>query len=203
MVLDQFDELHHDRDAPLVAVSNPVFETFLDAGTIPFLQSHPALRSPAFDAFVERVCTDEAAHLALNWMVTRDLARSHRGWSAAWLLTNPNILRGMGAVPWMSLEVYSLAHQLGYDFRTLLPPFGRLWRLNERFPELAHFPLWWPFRLFVIFGTIATYVTMGLSRARLLFIGFWVFIGRISGLWARLLYGKSLLERRGLPPVVP
>lgn len=201
MILDQFDELHPDRDAPLVAVSNPVFETFLDAGTIPFLQAHPALQSPAFNAFVERVCADESAHLALNWMVTRQVATQHRGWRGWRLLSNPNLLRGVGAVPWMSLEVYALAHRLGYNFGTLLPPFGRLWRLHERFPELAWFPLWQPFRLFVVAGAVATGTTMALVRLRVLFPSFWVLVSKVSGVWARLLYGDKLLARRGLPPV--
>ncbi|MDP2309377.1 MAG: phosphatase PAP2 family protein [Pseudomonadota bacterium] len=205
LVLDQFDELSPDVDAALVAVSTPVFETFLDAGTIPFLRAHPALCSPAFDAFVDRVCADEAAHLALNWIVVRDLARRYTGARGAWaslrLLTNPNILRGMGAVPWMSLEVYAVAHRLGYDFATLLPPFGRLWRLHERFPELARFSLWWPYRLFVVVGWVATITCMALARTGLLFAGVWVLVTRVTGLVARVLFGDALLRRRGLPPL--
>lgn len=204
LVLDQFDELHPDVDAALVAVSTPVFETFLDAGTIPFLKAHPALRSPAFDVFVERVCTDEAAHLALNWIVVRDLARRYTrggrsGWGSLRLLTNPNILRGMRAVPWMSLEVYAVAHRLGYDFSTLLPPFARLWRLHDRFPELARFSLWWPYRLFVVAGWIATVTCVTLVRAGVLFADVWVLVTRVTGLVARLLFGDALLRRRGLP----
>ncbi len=201
LVLDQFDTLHPDVDAALVAVSTPVFETFLDAGTIPFLRAHPALRSPAFDAFVERVCTDESAHLALNWIVVRDLARSHPGWSSLRLLANPNILRGMAAVPWMSLEVYAVAHRLGYDFATLLPPFGRLWRLHERFPELAQFSLWWPYRAFVAAGWIATITCLGLVRTGLLFADLWVYVTRVTGFVSRRLFGDTLLRRRGLPPL--
>jgi membrane-associated phospholipid phosphatase len=204
MVLDQFDELRPDVDAALVAVSTPVFETFLDAGTIPFLKAHPALRSPAFNVFVDRVCTDEAAHLALNWIVVRDLARrySREGPGASLrLLLNPNILRGMGAVPWMSLEVYAVAHRLGYDFATLLPPFGRLWRLHDRFPELGRFSLWWPYRLFVVAGWIATVTCVGLVRTGLLFAPVWVLVTRVTGLVARALFGDALLKRRGLPPV--
>lgn len=196
LVLDQFDSLRPDIDAPLVAVSTPVFETFLDAGTIPFLRAHPALRSPGFDAFVERVCTDEASHLALNWIVVRDLARQGHGPGLLW---NTNILRGMVAVPWMSLEVYANAHRLGYDFATLLPPFSRLWRLHDRFPELAGFPLWWPYRVFVLAGSLATFTCIGLARARLLFVDFWVFVARCSAGAARLLFGDALLIRRGLP----
>ncbi|MDP2314001.1 MAG: phosphatase PAP2 family protein [Pseudomonadota bacterium] len=203
LVLDQFDSLRPDVDAALVAVSTPVFETFLDAGTIPFLKAHPALRSPAFDVFVERVCTDESAHLALNWIVVRDLARRRGGLAGLRLLANPNILRGMAAVPWMSLEVYAVAHRLGYDFGTLLPPFGRLWRLHERFPELARFSLWWPYRLFVVAGWIATIVCVGLVRTGLMFADVWVLVTRVTGLVARVLFGDALLRRRGLPPLTP
>jgi membrane-associated phospholipid phosphatase len=199
LVLDQFDTLRPDRDAALVAVSTPVFETFLDAGTIPFLQRHPALASPAFDAFVERVCTDEAAHIALNWIVTRDVARARGGLGSIGLLLNPNIFRGMAAVPWMSLEVYSLAHSLGYDFATLLPPFNRLWRLHQRYPELARFSLWWPYRLFVVAGALSTWSCLLLLRLRLLFIGWWVFVVKVMGVIARFLFGDALLVRRGLP----
>lgn len=199
LVLDQFDSLDPNVDAALVAVSTPVFETFLDAGTIPFLKAHPALRSPAFDAFVERVCTDEAAHLAANWIVIRDLARQRQGLRGLRLLANPNILRGMTAVPWMSLEVYAVAHRLGYDFATLLPPFGRIWRLHERFPELAAFPLWWPYRIFVVAGGFATVVCLALVRVRLMFAGLWVFVARLTGLLSRALFGDALLIRRGLP----
>jgi membrane-associated phospholipid phosphatase len=200
LVLDQFDTLSA-ADAALVAVSTPVFETFLDAGTIPFLRAHPALRSPAFEAFVERVCTDEGAHLALNWIVTRDLGRRQGGLAGLSLLANPNLLRGMAAVPWMSLEVYAVAHSLGYDFATLLPPFGRLWRLHDRFPELARFPLWWPYRVFVAAGAIATVTCVTLVRARLLFGGVWVGVTRVTGVAARLLFGDALLRRRKLPAV--
>ncbi|MFN7144637.1 MAG: hypothetical protein ACK4YP_12735, partial [Myxococcota bacterium] len=169
----------------------------------PFLKDHPALRSPAFDRFVEKVCADEGAHLALNWIVTRDLARTRGGLAGLGLLANPNILRGMAAVPWMSLEVYSLAHALGYDFGTLIPPFGRLWRQHERFPELARFALWWPYRLFCVAGAISTFSCMLLVRARLLFVGVWVLVTRVTALVARGLFGDALLRRRGLPPVGP
>lgn len=203
LVLDQFDELRPDVDGPLVAISTPVFETFLDAGTIPFLQAHPDLKSPAFDAFVERVCADEAAHLALNWMVSRSVAQSFRGVRGLRLLGNPNVLRGSRAVPWMSLEVYALAHRLGYDFRTLLPPFSRLWRLGDRFPELRAFPLWWPFRIFVMAGVVATWTCVVLVKTHLMFAGMWVAVGRVTGLLSRVVFGSALLKRRGLPPIGP
>jgi hypothetical protein len=209
LVLDQFDELNPDVDGPLVAISTPVFETFLDAGTIPFLQGHTDLKSLAFDQFVDRVCADEAAHIALNWMVSRSVAQQFNGpglkpkLRALRLLGNPNILRGSRAVPWMSLEVYALAHRLGYDFGTLLPPFARLWRLGQRFPELRTFPLWWPFRLFVIAGVVATWVCMLLVRTHLMFAELWVWVGQLTGMVSRALFGDALLSRRGLPPVGP
>lgn len=203
LVLDQFDTLHPDVDGALVAVSTPVFETFLDAGTIPFLQAHPALRSASFDQFVERVCTDEAAHLALNWIVSREVARTRGGLAGLGQLLNPNISRGMLAVPFMSLEVYSVAHRLGYDFATLLPPFGRLWRLHERFPELERFALWWPYRAFAAAGAIATWACLGLIRVRLLALPFWLAVTRLLALIARIGFGAALLQRRGLPPTGP
>jgi membrane-associated phospholipid phosphatase len=201
LVLDQFDTLVPAVDGPLVAVSTPVFETFLDAGTIPFLKDHPALRSPAFDTFVERVCTDEAAHIALNWIVIRDLSRRLPRATGLKLLFNPNIFRGMLAVPFMSLEVYAVAHRLGYDFGTLLPPFGRLWRLHERYPELAGFPLWWPYRVFVVAGWVATIVSVFLVKTRLIFADLWVGVAALTGMVARLVFGAELLRRRGLPEV--
>ncbi|MFT4975126.1 MAG: membrane-associated phospholipid phosphatase, partial [Myxococcota bacterium] len=161
LVLNQFDGLDagQEKDALLVAVSTPVFETFLDAGTIPFLRTHPALQGPAFDALIERIDRDESAHLAVNWMMTREAARQRPGWRGLGLLLNSHIYRGMIAVPFMSLDTYTLAHRLGYRFETLLPAFGRLWRLHRRYPELARFPLWMNYRLFVVCGAIATTTT--------------------------------------------
>ena len=62
LVLEQYDTLRSDSisDAILVAMATPVFETFLDAGTIPFLQQHPQLKGPHLDALVERINRDEA-----------------------------------------------------------------------------------------------------------------------------------------------
>lgn len=201
LVLDQFDTLdpEDEGDVVLVAVSTPVFETFLDAGTIPFLRNHPALRSAAFDALVELVDTDEAAHLAVNWLVTRQAARAHGGLSGLGLLFNANIYRGMVAVPFMSLDTYALAHRLGYRFETLLPAFARLGRHHRRYPELARFPLWYSYRLFVLCGTIATVVTVALDRMRLLASWFWVQVVRATTRLSHLLFGHGLLERRGLP----
>lgn len=201
LVLDQFDSLDptSDADAALVAVSNPVFETFLDAGTIPFLRHHPALQSPAFDEFVDRVCRDEAAHLALNWTMTRERARSLAGWKGMRLLLNPSIYRGMIAIPFMSLDVYALAYRAGYDFNTLVPPFKRLWRQHERFPELARYPLWWMFRAFVACGLAATTAALALHRLGLFFGGFWTTFTAGTDRLAWLLFGRALLRRRGLP----
>ncbi|MEO1268672.1 MAG: hypothetical protein AAFX99_11280, partial [Myxococcota bacterium] len=201
LVLDEFDALDHryDSDVYLVAVANPVFETFLDAGTIPFLRKHPALKSPWFDDFAKRVSRDESSHLALNWTVIREAARRDRGLRGLRLLLNPSIYKGMIAVPFMSLDVYALAHQMGYRFSTLLPSFNKLWRLHERYPELAHFPLWWVFRLFVVCGAIATRATDLLQRTGLLFIRFWTTLTRLTDALARLAFGNKLLRKRGLP----
>jgi membrane-associated phospholipid phosphatase len=201
LVLDQFDALDpkSPADAMLVAVANPVFETFLDAGTIPFLQKHPALASPDFDEFVRRVCRDESAHLALTWILTRDAARRTRGLDGLRLLFNPNIYRGILAIPFMALDVYSLAYRLGYDYRTLLGPFGRLFRLHNRYPELAGSPLWWLFRLFVVCGVTATIAALALQKVHLFFGPFWTTLTRVTDFGARLLFGRGLLIRRGLP----
>ncbi len=198
LVLDQFDTLQPDdpADVALVAMSTPVFETFLDAGTIPFLAAHEALNSPAFTALVERIDRDEGAHLATNWLVTREMARRTGGLSGLKLLLNPNVWRGAVAVPFLSLETYSLAHALGFDFRSLLPAFGRLWRLHRRFPELLRSPLWWTYRLFVVCGSIATVVASGLSRAGVIVIGFWVWLTRVTDRLAWALFGPELLDKR-------
>jgi len=201
LVLDQFDTLDpaDEGDAVLVAVSTPVFETFLDAGTIPFLREHPALRSEAFEALVARIDTDEAAHLAVNWMITRQVARQYPGLAGLRLLLNPNIFRGMVAVPFMSLDTYAVAHRLGYRFETLLPAFSKLGRHHRRYPELARFGLWYSYRLFVLCGTVATVVTVALDRARLLFSSFWVAVVQTTTWVSGMLFGHALLRRRGLP----
>lgn len=201
MILDQFDGLDPSSpaDVALVAVANPVFETFLDAGTIPFLRSHPALQGPCFDEFVRRVCRDEAAHLALNWIVTRQMGERWSGLRGLQLLLNPSIYRGMLAVPFMSLDVYALAARLGYDFRTLLPPFRRLWSQHRRYPELARFPLWWFFRLFVVCGVLATLFADSLHRSGLLMLRFWTTFTRGTEALARMLFGSELLSKRDLP----
>jgi membrane-associated phospholipid phosphatase len=201
LVLDQFDSLDasSDADAILVAMANPVFETFLDAGTIPFLRHHPALASPTLEAFVERVCRDEAAHLALNWMLTRHAARTTRGRHAVRMLLNPSIYRGMAAIPFMALDVYSLAYRAGYDYRTLLGPFKRLWRLHRRYTELAVSPLWSLFRVFVVVGATVAVAAIALQRAGLFCAPLWTTLTRLTDIVARFLFGNHLLERRGLP----
>lgn len=187
-----------DADAILVAVSNPVFETFLDAGTIPFLKGHPDLKSPAFDELVRRICKDEAAHIGLNWILSRQAARSR---VKLRYLLNPAIVRGMLAIPFMSLDVYALAHQLGFQFSTLRPPFSKLWRLHRRYPELGRYPMWMVFRLFVVCGYVAVRVTHVLANLRLLFIRFWTLFSRITDGIAWLFFGGALLEQHGLPHV--
>ncbi len=201
LVLDQFDTLdpRSDADWILVASSTPVFETFLDAGTIPFLQSHPSLKSHAFNELVKRVSRDEAQHMALNWVVTRQAARSNSGLSGLRLLFNPAIYRGILAVPWMSLDVYALAYSLGYEFKVLLPAFGRLWRLHRRYPELHGFILWWFYRLFVVCGAVAAITCMGMVRAGLLWGWLWTTFTEVTDRIAWVLFGRSLLERRSLP----
>jgi hypothetical protein len=201
LVLDEFDALdtQSDADMYLVAVANPVFETMLDAGTVPFLRHHPALQSAWFEDFVLRVTRDEAAHMLLNWIIIREAAVRDRGLKGLRLLLNPSVWRGMVAVPFMSLDVYSLAHAMGYDFETLLPAFKKLWKLHRRYPELRGYPLWWIFRLFVICGIVATVVTVFLQRTGLLFIRFWCFFTSVTDKIAWLAFGRGLLRKRGLP----
>lgn len=198
LVLAQQTELDptSDADVVLVTLSNPVFETFLDAGTIPFLRGHPALRSPGFDALVGRIGRDEAAHIALNWFFSRKIGRSH---AHVRHLFNPSIARGMVAIPFMSLDVYALAHRLGYDFATLLPPFRKLWSNHKRFPELMRLPMWRVFRLFVICGLASTWVTLALAKLHLLFVRFWTTFSRLTDYLAWALFGRRLLEVHALP----
>lgn len=201
LVLDQFDSLKSsdEADAILVAVSNPVFETFLDAGTIPFLQHYSAIGSERFDAFVDRVNKDEAAHIATNWLLIRLIARKYKGFKGLFLLFNPSIYRGMVAIPWMSLDVYALAHRLGFDFATLLPAFRRLWFLHQRVPELKQFYLWWFFRLFVFCGWVATHVVLWMLHFGMLWGRLWTTVSRVTDYVAWGLFGASLLRRRKLP----
>lgn len=205
LVLQEFDALdpRSEADVLLIATANPVFETMLDAGTVPFLRAHPALASAYFDDFIARITRDESAHLAVNWMVVREagerLRAGRRGLGRLGVLFNPSIARGMIAVPFMSLDVYSLAHRLGYRFETLLPAFGKLWRLHRRYTELSAYPLWWVFRLFTACGALATLVAAGLARAGLIFIRFWTALTRLTDGVARVVFGRRLLAKRGLP----
>jgi membrane-associated phospholipid phosphatase len=200
LILDQFDTLHADDadDVALVVTATPVFETFLDAGTMPFLARHPALASPVMASLVERIDRDEGAHLAVNWLVAKHLAR-HTPVRARWtMLLNPNILRGMVAVPALGLETYARAHALGFRFQTLLPAFARLGGLHARTPELARWPLWGLFRVFVVCGVVATRVTGWLADMGVLFIGFWLQWLRVTDRLGGLLFGPGLLRRRRL-----
>jgi hypothetical protein len=188
-----------DADVYLIAVATPVFETMLDAGTVPFLRDHPALESPWFGDFIRRLTRDEAAHMAVNWAVIREAGERFAGRAGLRLLLNPTIARGMIAVPFMSLDVYSLAHRLGYRFDTLLPSFRRLWRRHRRHVELARFPLWWVFRVFVLCGALATVICHVLARMHLIFIRFWTTFTRLTDGVARALWGTRLLAELGLP----
>lgn len=200
LILDQFDELDpaDPADVALVITATPVFETFLDAGTIPFLAAHPSLHSSAFDALVERIDRDEGAHLATNWLMSAQAARAHRGLRGLVLLLNPNIVRGMLAVPWLGLETYARAHALGFQFDALLPAFGKLWRRPQKVAALRTAPLWQLFRLFTVCGVIATWVTHQLARHRLLFIGFWNRWASATDRLAWLVFGRRVVEKRGL-----
>ncbi len=201
LVLNEFEKLdpQADGDVYLIAVATPVFETMLDAGTVPFLRDHPALESEWFGDFIARITRDEAAHMAVNWALIRE-AGARFGWRGGLrFLLNPSIYRGMVAVPFMSLDVYALAHRLGYQFKTLLPSFRKLWRLHRRYKELAGFPLWSVFRLFVLCGALATIVCHLLQRANLLFIRFWTVFTKATDALARALWGPRLLAELELP----
>ena len=200
LVLTEFDSLdpRSDADVLLIATANPVFETMLDAGTVPFLRSHAALQSEWFDDFITRITRDESAHLAVNWMIIREAGERYRGLAGLRLLLNPSIYRGMVAVPFMSLDVYSLAHRLGYRFETLLPAFAKLWRLHRRYRELGRFPLWWLFRLFTAAGALATLVAASLARLGVIGIWFWIRFTKLTDALARFVFGRKLLAKRGL-----
>jgi membrane-associated phospholipid phosphatase len=186
------------RDMALVSMSTPVFETFLDAGTIPFLQNHPLLQNPAFDEFVSRVCQDESQHLALNWLICREIARKQAGWKGLAFFANPSVFLGVCAVPWMSLDVYSIAHALGYRFETLLPSFKKLWRLHLRYAELEQFLPWQLYRVFIICGWVATKTCVQLARFNMLFVGWWGFFTRLTDYFAWWFFGENILRRKGL-----
>lgn len=202
LVLSLFDRLdpRSDADAMLVALATPVFETFLDAGTIPFLRTHAEIRGEVFAALEERITRDESAHLALDWIVSRHLARGSSFRRALRYLGNPLIYLGIAAIPFMALEVYALAYRLGFDFRSLLPAFGRLWRLHRRFPELATYLPWWLFRLFVACGALAAVTVIALDRVGMVMGAMWTTLTTGTRVIARVLFGAGLLVRRALPP---
>jgi hypothetical protein len=129
----------------------------------------------------------------------RVLARQYGGMKGLGLLFNPSIFRGMLAIPWMSLDVYAVAHRLGFDFSSLLPAFERLWGLHKRMPELQHFYLWWVFRLFVASGWIATRVVLWMIDAGLMWTRVWTSVSRVTDWLAWALFGAALGRRRGLP----
>jgi membrane-associated phospholipid phosphatase len=171
MLLHQFPLLDpkSDADALLVALTIPVFETFLDAGTIPFLRRHRALAGEAFDELVKHICRDESSHLAVNWNVGRSAARAVktlplRSWGGLRFLLNPAVLRGALATPFLAIDVYGNALRIGFDFRALLPSFKRLFSLHRLYPELAWFPSWFLFRIFVLCGVIATFAVLVIDR---------------------------------------
>ena len=92
-----------------------------------------------------------------------------------------------------------LDSSMGYRFETLIPAFKKLWKLHRRYPELARYPLWWVFRLFVLCGLVATWVTLFLQRTGLLFIRFWCMFTQVTDALAWLAFGRGLLRKRGLP----
>ena len=171
LLLQQFDSLDpkSDSDAMLVAMSIPVFETFLDAGTIPFLRGHPALGGEAFEQLIRNICRDESSHLAVNWNVARSAAKTvksmpFRSWGGLRFLLNPAVIRGTITVPALSMDVYGYAYGLGFDFRALFGPFKRIFSLHRMYSEFAWFPSWFLFRVFAVCGMIATVVVLLLDR---------------------------------------
>lgn len=171
LLMQQFDSLDpkSDSDAILVAMSIPVFETFLDAGTIPFLRGHPALAGKAFEQLIRNICRDESSHLAVNWNVARSAAQSIkaiplRAWGGLRFLLNPAVIRGTISVPALAMDVYGHAYMLGFDFRALFPPFRRIFSLHRVYSEFAWFPSWFLFRLFAVCGVIATVFVLILDR---------------------------------------
>ena len=150
---------------------------------------------------MELVTRDEGAHLAVNWIVTREVARQHQGLSGLRFALNPNINRGMGAIPSMSMDIYAHAASLGFDFKTLFPPFRKLFLLHGRYPELRWFLPWQFFRVFCLYGAFAAWVCLTLQRFGLLDLRFWCFVSRAQKFVARKLFGPQLLARRGLPAI--
>lgn len=171
LLIQHYESLNpkSDADALLVAVSIPVFETFLDAGTIPFLRRHPELAGEAFEQLIRNICRDESSHLAVNWNVARSAARTIksiplRSWAGLRMLINPSVIRGTISVAPLAMDVYGNAYALGFDFRSLLPPFKRLFSLHRMYPEFAWFPSWFLFRVFAVCGMIATMTVLVLHN---------------------------------------
>ena len=131
--------------------------------------------------------------------MSRQLARGSSTRRSLRWLANPLAYLGVVAVPFMALDVYALAYRLGFDFRSLLPAFGRLWRLHERFPEFRRFPPWWLFRLFVACGVVATSTVLLLDRAGMVMGALWTALTRAGRTIAQVLFGGGLLRRRSLP----
>lgn len=208
LLLHQFDALDpmKDADALLVALAIPVFETFLDAGTIPFVKSHPAIASPGLEALIGHICRDESRHLAVNWAVSRAAVRAVRKRRLAGLrlICNPRAVIASIATPFLALDVYANANRLGFDFRKLMPSFRRLFHLHRGYPELARFPLWFGFRIWVACATVVTHVVIGLDWLAPRVLRWlaktvtWT-TDRISN----LLFDDGLLVRGGLPALDP
>jgi len=212
LLLHQFPLLDpkSDADALLVALSIPVFETFLDAGTIPFLRRHRALAGEAFDALVQNICRDESSHLAVNWNVGRSAARAVkslplRSWGGLRFLLNPAVLRGAIATPFLAVDVYGNALRIGFDFRALLPSFKRLFSLHRLYPELAWLPSWFIFRVFVVCGVLATFGVLAIDRLapRLLRFAVRLVIGVTDQIAAASFSGAWTGERRPPPSDPP
>ncbi len=205
MVLDQFDTLDpsNEADVALVALATPVFEVFLDGGTIPFIQKQPAVSSDALNGLVQRINRDEALHLAMDWHVSCGLARRYRGWSSVRFLFNPTIARGMMAVAPLAMDVHVLAYDLGFDFLALVAPFRRVWRMHRRFPDLHGHVLWQPFRLFVLCGLSWALFCAILARLGLLWGWFWTGYTSLTDAFAWALFGPKLLRARQLPNAAP
>jgi membrane-associated phospholipid phosphatase len=202
--LNLYDRLSPDDplDALLVAMAIPVFETLLDGAIIPMCERlAPELDRRGFTAIAERISRDEHSHLALNWLVVESLAvRGRLGRGLRYLL-HPNVWRGAASVPLMAFDVFSLAGRLGFDFGDLLPLFRRIFRLDRDTPALRRFLPWELFKFMCICASIAAWTCVRLQRLRLLDCR-WIVRGtRLLDASARLLFGRALLERHGLPEV--
>jgi hypothetical protein len=168
------------------------------------VKSHPAIASPGVEAVIGNICRDESRHLALNWAVSRAAVRAVRArrFARLRLVCNPRAFIASIATPFLALDVYANAKRLGFDFRKLMPSFRRLFGLHRGYPELAGFPLWLGFRVWVVCATLVTHVVIGIDRLVPRFLRWLATIvpwttDRISN----LLFDDGLLVRRGLPAV--